>query len=66
MTKKIQTYATAMAEMEEIIAQMESGELEIDELSDKVKKATELIRFCKTKLKKTEIAVSDILKEEEQ
>jgi exodeoxyribonuclease VII small subunit len=65
MTKKAQTYASAIAEMEEIIAQMENGELEIDALSDKVKKATELIRFCRAKLKQTEKAVTDILEEED-
>jgi exodeoxyribonuclease VII small subunit len=64
MTKKTQTYAGAIAEMEEIISQIESGELEIDDLSDKVKKATDLIRFCRTKLKQTERTVTDILEED--
>jgi exodeoxyribonuclease VII small subunit len=64
MTKKTQTYAGAIAEMEEIISQMESGELEIDDLSDKVKKATDLIRFCRTKLKQTERTVTDILEDD--
>jgi exodeoxyribonuclease VII small subunit len=38
----------------------------VDELSEKVKRAAELIRICKTKLTTTEESVNTILKELEE
>jgi exodeoxyribonuclease VII small subunit len=40
---------------------MASGEVGIDALSIKVKRASELIQFCKDKLKTTELDVEQIL-----
>ncbi len=51
---KEQTYEEAMARLEKITAQIESGELDIDHLCDKLKEAQELIKFCKDKLYKTD------------
>ena len=42
---------------------MEDGEITVDELSIKVKRATELIKICKNKLTSTEEDVNMILKE---
>jgi exodeoxyribonuclease VII small subunit len=42
---------------------MENGEISVDELAIKVKRATELIAFCKQKLTSTEQDVEAILKE---
>ena len=61
MAKKNLTYQIALEELEEILHKMETNNLEIDKLSDSVKRASELISFCKTKLKKTEADVEDIL-----
>jgi len=40
---------------------IESGELDVDLLTDKVKRASELIAFCKEKLTKTEKELQKIL-----
>lgn len=61
MAKKNLTYQLALEELEEILHKMEANDLEIDQLSDSVKRASELISFCKTKLKKTEDDVEGIL-----
>lgn len=61
MAKKAITYQSAIDELEQILNKMESNELEIDSLSDQVKRASELIAFCKNKLKKTEEDVEEIL-----
>lgn len=61
-TKEIK-YAEAMAELEAILAKMNSAENDIDTLSTQVARATELIRFCRTRLKKVEADVSEILDE---
>ncbi|MDY3979569.1 MAG: exodeoxyribonuclease VII small subunit [Tidjanibacter sp.] len=61
-TKEIK-YAEAMAELETILAKMNSAENDIDTLSTQVARATELIRICRTRLKKVEADVSEILDE---
>jgi exodeoxyribonuclease VII small subunit len=65
MAQKKQTYNQAIAEIEEILGQMESEELDVDELSAKVKRVSELVRFCRNKLKNTEEEVEKVLKEME-
>lgn len=56
-----QTYENAFAELQQIITDIESGEISIDLLSEKVKRAAELIQFCKNKLTNTELDVQKIL-----
>lgn len=53
MTEKTFNYQKALAEIELIVQQIESGEPDIDELSDLVKKAADLIKLCKNKLRDT-------------
>lgn len=55
-------YAEAFEELQQIIADMEDGEISVDELSEKVKRAAMLIKVCKSKLSSTEEDVSKILK----
>ena len=55
-------YTEAMEELEEIILQMEKSEISIDDLSIKVKRASELILCCREKLRTTELDVEGILK----
>lgn len=60
---KQQTYSDAFAELQQIVADIEDGEISVDELSEKVKRASELIAVCKKKLTSTEEDVNQILKE---
>ncbi|NVK65895.1 MAG: exodeoxyribonuclease VII small subunit [Flavobacteriales bacterium] len=60
---KEQTYSDAFAELQQIVADIEDGEISVDELSEKVKRASELIAICKQKLTSTEEDVNQILKE---
>ena len=57
------SYAEAFEELQNIVSEIESGEISVDELSEKVKRATHLIRICKTKLTSTEEDVNRILKD---
>lgn len=63
--KKKITYSEAITEIEEILQQMEDEELDVDELAGKVKRVSELVRFCRNKLKNTEEEVEKVLKEME-
>lgn len=56
-------YTEAFEELQQIVAEIEGGEITVDELSEKVKRAALLIRICKQKLTATESEVATILKE---
>jgi exodeoxyribonuclease VII small subunit len=56
-------YTAAFEELQQIVEEIESGEISVDELSEKVKRASVLIAICKEKLFKTEDDVNQILKE---
>ncbi len=56
-------YTEAFTELQKIVNEIEQGEISIDELSQKVKRASHLIKICKTKLSSTEEDVAKILKE---
>ena len=62
--KKELSYTEAVQEIESILMQMESGELDVDELAIKVKRVTQLLKLCKKKLKTTEDEVNKILDED--
>ncbi len=56
-------YEAAMAELQAIVAKMENDELDIDQLSEQLKRAQKLIKFCKDKLTKTDEEIKKILSE---
>lgn len=56
-------YQEAFEELQSIVREIELGEISVDLLSDKVKRAAVLIKICKDKLKTTEEDVSRILEE---
>ena len=63
MANKIIKYTEAFDELGDILGEIEEGSISLDELSDKVKRATFLIQICKTKLNSTEEDVSKILEQ---
>ncbi|MFT5157339.1 MAG: exodeoxyribonuclease VII small subunit [Bacteroidia bacterium] len=56
-------YEDAFNELQDLVAQIEEGDISVDDLSEKVKRAALLIKICKTKLKTTEEDVNLILKQ---
>jgi exodeoxyribonuclease VII small subunit len=62
MEKKI-SYDEAFRELTAIVEEIEKGEITVDVLSQKVKRAVTLIRICRDKLTSTEEEVNDILKD---
>lgn len=61
--EKMINYTEAISELEMIVSEIEQGEITIDILSEKVKRASELIKICKAKLTATEEDVSKILED---
>ena len=66
MAKKEIKYSEALNEIEEIIQLIENEELDIDDLSEKVKRVTSLIKICKKKLHQTETDIQKILDDIEE
>lgn len=65
MSAKKMTYNEAIAEVEEILDNIENEELDVDELAEKVKRVAFLLKLCKEKLQNTNDQVEKILKEME-
>ena len=57
------SYTEAFVELQQIVAEIEDGQISVDELSEKVKRAAVLIKICKLKLSSTEEDVGKILKD---
>ncbi len=55
------TYEAAYNELVAITQEIESEEVSIDTLAEKVKRASVLIAFCQAKLKRTEKEVNNII-----
>ena len=54
-------YEEAMRELETIVRKMENDELDIDTLTEQLKRAQQLIKLCKDKLTKTDEEIKKIL-----
>ena len=55
------TYESAQAELTAIAREIESGTVSIDTLAEKVKRASELIAYCQSRLRDTETEVNRII-----
>jgi exodeoxyribonuclease VII small subunit len=59
--RKKLTYKEAAEELEGIVAEIESEEIDVDVLAAKVKRAAWLIKTCKDRLRSTEDEVNRVL-----
>lgn len=66
MAAKKETYTQAMSKLEDIVAQIENNELDIDQLGEKLKEAQKLIAFCKDKLYKADEEIKKILNQKDE
>jgi len=63
MAKKEFSFNDAMVEIEDILKNIEGGNLDVDKLSVEVKRASELIQQCQKKLRSTEEEINKIFRE---
>jgi exodeoxyribonuclease VII small subunit len=61
MKAKKETYKTAVEELEKIVDEIENESIDVDILAEKVKRASYLIKLCKSRLKSTDDEVKGIL-----
>ena len=57
-------YEAAFAELQSIVRRMENDELDIDQMSEQLRRAQQLIRLCKDKLTRTDEEIKKILNED--
>lgn len=63
MTKEKISYSDAVAEIESILEKIEEGSLDVDALTEKVSRVSELLKICRDRLHKTEVQTDKILGE---
>ncbi len=57
-------YSEAFEQLEEIISEIEDEQIGIDELTQKIKRASELINYCKVMISNTEKEIQKLLSNE--
>jgi exodeoxyribonuclease VII small subunit len=62
--KKNFKYEEAVEQLEQIVRKMENDELDIDSLTDELRKAQELIKLCKAKLTSTDAEIKKMLEKD--
>lgn len=62
MTKDI-SYKEAMIELEGILGSIQNQQIDVDQLAEQVKRASELIKYCKTKLKTAEDQIQGVFED---
>ena len=60
---KTMKYEEAVKKLEDIVHKMENDELDIEQISDHLKTAQQLIKLCKDRLTKTDEEIKKILEE---
>ena len=66
MAQKTLSYQQAFDELQDILEKLEGNEVNVDELAKDVKRASELIKLCKGKLKDTETEIEKIIEDMEE
>ncbi|MFC6997841.1 exodeoxyribonuclease VII small subunit [Rufibacter roseus] len=57
------TYKEATQELEAILKAIENDDVDVDELTQKVQRSSELIKLCKQKLRTAEDAINQVFKD---
>jgi exodeoxyribonuclease VII small subunit len=55
------SYDAAMQELQTLVGQLQNDQIGVDALAEKVRRATDLIRLCREKLRQTEEDVNAAL-----
>jgi len=57
------SYTKTLKELQDILSELESDDVEIDRIADNVRKSVSLIKALSEKLRKTETEIKEIVKE---
>lgn len=53
-------YGAALAELESIVAGMEQGQVDVDHLTSRISRASDLVRYCRERLDTVQQQVNDM------
>jgi exodeoxyribonuclease VII small subunit len=54
-------YATALAELERILAELEASDIDVDKLADRVARATALIEACRKRIGAARLRIDEVI-----
>lgn len=60
--KKTSTYSEAYQQLEQLVEQLERGDIQLEQLAENVKQAGTLIEICETKLRDIEVDIEKAVK----
>jgi exodeoxyribonuclease VII small subunit len=60
------TFSAALTELEEILGRLENEEIDIDALATELHRGTELLDLCRSKIRKAEVEVTQIVQRLEE
>jgi exodeoxyribonuclease VII small subunit len=63
MSDETPKYGEAIDELEEILEEIEAEDVDLDDLADKVERASDLVELCRQKLDRTEVQVQSIIED---
>jgi exodeoxyribonuclease VII small subunit len=55
------SYAESFQELQSIVDSLEGGDIDVDQMSEKVARAAELIATCQGRLRETELQVKKVI-----
>ncbi len=58
---EVVAFGEAIEELESILQRIEEEEIDIDELAKELRKATQLLELCRSKIRKAEVEVTQIV-----
>lgn len=58
-------FGESLAELEAIVAELESSDLDVDHLASRVERASELVRICRDRLDRARYSVEEVLERTE-
>jgi exodeoxyribonuclease VII small subunit len=66
MAKKELTYESAKARAEAIVREIESGDIDLDQIAAKLKECRELLLFCREKIYNVDTEIKKILTDDDK
>ena len=54
-------YATALAELERILSELEASDVDVDQLADRVARATALIAVCRQRIGAARLRIDEVI-----
>lgn len=57
----VPSFSEAMAELESILARIESEEIDVDDLARELRRASQLLEIARAKIRKAEVEVTQIV-----